>query len=61
MDAVMFWCSVLVVAVVAVWQLAAVVLWIWGKVRTKRPPVKAETAIDRALACIVRDDEFRRK
>lgn len=61
MDVVIFWCIVLVVAFVAVWQLAAVGLWVWGKVRRERQPMRAETALDRALARIVRDDDLRQK
>lgn len=61
MDAVLFFCCVAVVAVVAVWQLAAVVLWLHGKLCQGKRQARKETALDRALAQIGREEGFRDK
>ncbi len=61
MGMVIFWCIVLCVAVCAVWQLAAVGLWLYGKVHQDKPKARKETAVDRAFVALARDEDLRQK
>lgn len=47
------------VAVVAVWQLAAVVVWVWEKARRKRPEKRVATAVEKGLERLAREVEMR--
>ena len=47
------------VALVAVWQLAAVLVWAWEKLRRKRPEKREETAVEKGLARLAQGEEKR--
>lgn len=47
------------VALLAVWQLAAVVVWVWEKVRRKRPEKRVASAVEKGVDMLAREVEMR--